>query len=80
MAPAMDLRHDLLFASDAALLGLAGAACLLLAMLAWQGQVRRQRRRELDAVGWVPWSGLSLLLFGVGLLALLVAVLGLLKG
>lgn len=79
MAPAMDLRHDLLFASDAALLGLAGAGCLLLAILAWQGQVRRQRRRHLDAVGWVPWSSLSLLLFGVGLLALLVAVLGLLK-
>lgn len=80
MASAMDLRHDLLFASDAALLGLAGAACLLLAIVAWQGQVRRQRRHDLDAVGWMPWSGLSLLLFGVGLLALLIAVIGLLKG
>lgn len=76
----MDLRHDLLFASDAALLALAGAACVLLAILAWQGQVRRQRRNQLDAVGWVPWSGLSLLLFGVGLLTLLVALTGLLKG
>ena len=76
----MDLIHDLEFASDAALLGLAGITCLLLAALLWLGQVRRQRRSDLDAVGWVPWSGLSLLFFGIGLLAVMIAGIGLLKG
>lgn len=76
----MNLRHDLLFASDAALLGVGGLVCLLLAALLWLGQVRRQRRNDLDAVGWVPWSGLSLLFFAIGALALMIAGIGLLKG
>ncbi len=76
----MSPLHALLFASDAALAALLGAGLLLLAALAWLGQVRRMRRSTLDAVGWVPWSGLSLLLFGIGALLLVLAVLGLLKG
>jgi hypothetical protein len=76
----MSLMHTLRFASDAALLGLAGAACMVLAALTWLGQMRRMRRTALDAVGWVPWSGLSLLFFGVGALALLVAAIGLVQG
>ena len=76
----MAILHELLFASDAALLGVVGLACLALAALLWLGQVRRQRRHDLDAVGWVPWSGLSLLAFGVGALAVIVAAIGLLKG
>jgi hypothetical protein len=76
----MSIIHDLLFASDAALLGVAGLACMLLSALAWLGQVRRQRRRDLDAVGVVPWTNLSLLFFAIGALALLLAGIGLLKG
>ncbi|MEO5708015.1 MAG: hypothetical protein ABIT10_04870 [Alteraurantiacibacter sp.] len=76
----MSLLHALRFASDATLLAVLGAVFLLLAALAWLGQVRRMRRTAIDAVGWVPWSGLSLLLFGIGALALLLAALGLLKG
>jgi hypothetical protein len=76
----MSLIHALRFASDATLLAVMGAAFLLLASLAWLGQVRRMRRKSIDAVGWMPWSGLSLLFFGIGALALLVAALGLLKG
>jgi hypothetical protein len=76
----MSPLHALRFASDATLLALAGGAFLLLAALAWLGQVRRMRRKSIDAVGWMPWSGLSLLFFGIGALALLVAALGLLKG
>lgn len=76
----MSLIHALRFASDATLLGVAGALLLLLAAVAWLGQLRRMRRSSIDAVGWVPWSGLSLLFFGVGALALMVAALGLLKG
>jgi hypothetical protein len=30
------------------------AGCL--ALLAWFGDRRRIRRRDLDAVGWVPWT------------------------
>ena len=76
----MAILHELLFASDATLLGVVGLVCLVLAALLWRGQVRRQRRHDLDAVGWVPWSGLSLLAFGIGALALIIAAIGLLKG
>jgi hypothetical protein len=76
----MAIIHALLFASDAALLALAGLVCLLLSALAWLGQVRRQRRNDLDAVGFVPWTGLSLLCFAIGALALLLAAIGLIKG
>lgn len=76
----MEIAHQMLFASDAALLGVAGLACLLLSALAWLGQVRRQRRHDLDAVGLVPWTGLSLLFFAIGALALLLSGIGLIKG
>jgi hypothetical protein len=38
-----------------------GAAATLLAALAWLGDWRRQRRKNADAVGWVPWVGLFFL-------------------
>ena len=47
----------LLFASDATLLGLAGGALLLVAAVAFVGERRRLRRRHIDAVGWMPWTG-----------------------
>ena len=40
----------------------AGAAALL-AILAGLAESRRQRRRELDAPGWVPWRGIQAVAF-----------------
>ena len=68
--------HTLHLLSDAARLGLAGGFCLVLAGLAWLGQLRRMRRRHQDAVGWVPWNGLSVLFFGVALLLFMLAAQG----
>ena len=33
-----------------------GIAAALIAALAWWGDRRRIRRRNLDAVGWMPWT------------------------
>jgi len=64
----------LLFASDATLLGLSGAALLALAFLAWLGERRRKRRISIDAVGWVPWTTVAFLSFFAGLVLLAVAL------
>ncbi|MDC0887038.1 hypothetical protein OAS19_04535 [Altererythrobacter sp.] len=76
----MDLLHQLIFASDAALLALWGAGFLLLAVLSMLGERRRMKRARIDRVGWVPWTGLFLAsaIIGGGLLAL--AVPGIVKG
>lgn len=37
----------------------AGAVLLLLAIGAGVADHRRQRRRHLDNIGWVPWRGLQ---------------------
>ena len=47
-----------------------GIAAALIAALAWWGDRRRIRRRNLDAVGWMPWTP-------VFFVALMVAVIGL---
>ncbi len=70
----------LLFASDATLLALAGAALLLVALAAFLGDRRRMRRRHIDAVGWMPWTTLSVLTTFAGLSLLAMAVVGWLKG
>ena len=38
-------------------LAIAGWACAALAVVAWLGDHRRNRRSEVDRVGWVPWTG-----------------------
>jgi len=65
-------KHFLLFASDATLTGLLGAALLALALFAALAERRRNRRKAIDAVGWVPWTAIFLAAcFGAaGLLAL----------
>ena len=47
-----------------------GIVAALIAALAWWGDRRRVRRRNLDAVGWMPWTP-------VFFVALMVAVIGL---
>ena len=70
----------LLFASDATLVGLGGVALLLLAAAAFVGERRRVRRRHIDAVGWMPWTTVSVLATFAGLSLLAVAASGWLKG
>lgn len=61
----------LLFASDAEIMALWGAAFLLLAGFAMLMERRRMKRAEIHRVGWVPWTGIFLLfaVIGGGLLA-----------
>lgn len=47
---------------------LGGAAAALVALVAWIADYRRERRRDLDRVGFVPWTG-------VFFFALIIAVL-----
>jgi len=70
----------LLFASDATLVGLAGGALLLVALAALLGERRRMRRKHIDAVGWMPWTTLSVLTTVAGICLLAVAAMGWLRG
>ena len=70
----------LLFASDATLAGMAGAALLALSFTAWLGDYRRRRRNSIDAVGCMPWSTLSFFAFFVGVVLLALAAKGWLAG
>jgi hypothetical protein len=68
------------FASDATLAGLWGGGLLLFALFALWRDVRRDRRKQIDAVGWMPWTGLFLTCAFVGFSLLLLALKGWLGG
>jgi len=68
------------FASDATLIGLAAAALLAMSVASFLGERRRVRRKHIDAVGWMPWSTVSVLTTFAGLSLLAMAVTGWLKG
>ena len=70
----------LLFASDATLVGIAGVGLLLVALVSYLGDRKRARRKHIDAVGWVPWSTLSVLTTFAGLSLLTMAAMGWLRG
>lgn len=73
--------HDFLtFASDADVLGMWGAAFLLLAGFALIMERRRMNRARIDSVGWIPWTGLFLTCAVVGGGLLAVAVPGIIRG
>lgn len=62
----------MLFATGTlATLGLAAAA---LALIAWLGDRRRLRRRDIDAIGWVPWTPVFFLALMAACVALGLAV------
>ena len=67
----------LLSASDAELAAFWGGIFLLIALSCMLMERRRSRRREINRVGWMPWTGLFLVfaVFGGGLLALSVPVI-----
>ena len=71
----MEFMNPLTFASDAALLAVAGAACWVLAVFCMLMDRLRERRRSverLERVGFVPWTGLflGLAIIGGGCLAM----------
>jgi len=74
------VSHYLLLASDATILALIAAALLALSGLALWGDVRRRRRRHIDAVGLMPWRDIAALACFAGLILLAMAVVGWLKG
>jgi hypothetical protein len=64
------------FASEATILGLWGGGLLLVSIVAAVGDLRRRRRRHIDAVGWVPWRDLSVVTAFAGLVLLAMATSG----
>lgn len=70
----------LLFASDATLIGIVGLALLLISLAAWLGERKRHRRQAIDAVGWMPWTTLSVLTAFCGTLLLAIAAMGWIRG
>ena len=75
----MKLPDSLLFASDAELSIFAGTAVLLVAALTRFAEARRIKRARIDRVGWVPWTGLFLILAVIGMTLIGLGVIGLLK-
>ena len=47
-----------------------GWGCVALAALAWWGDRRRVRRKDMDAVGWVPWTPVFFAALMVAVIAL----------
>ncbi|WP_260922510.1 hypothetical protein [Novosphingobium sp. 9] len=56
-------QTDLLFAAG-------GGACIVLAAIAWLADHLRARRRDLDRVGLIPWTGVFFMTFLPGILML----------
>jgi len=68
------------FASDATIAALWAGALLSLSLIAMLGDLRRRRRVDINAVGWVPWRDLSALTAFAGLVLLSMAASGWMKG
>jgi hypothetical protein len=71
---------ELIFASDAEMAAIVGAAFLVLAGFMNLAERRRVRRERIDRVGWVPWTGLFLVCAVVGLTLVGLGAIGLIRG
>lgn len=74
------LPDTVLFASDAEIAAIVGVGLLLLAACTNFAERRRVRRARIDQVGWVPWTGLFLVLTVIGVTLVVLGAIGLLKG
>ncbi len=54
------IHQFLAFASDGDMFAAVGAVCWVVAGIALVADRRRQKRRDLNHVGWVPWTGVFL--------------------
>jgi len=80
MHAAMKALHFLRFASDATILALIAGGVLMLSAFAFWGDVRRRRRRNIDAVGLMPWRDIAAISSIAGMVLLAMAVMGWIKG
>lgn len=65
---------DIDFADPGTFLWAAAAVLFVLAAIAAVAEHRRNRRRHLDRVGWVPWNLIQVLSFMASVVALALAI------
>ncbi len=68
----MDIAKALIFASEAEIVALWGAGFLLLAVVALFADKLRSKRKNINRVGFMPWTAIFMgsMIIGGGLLAL----------
>ena len=62
------------FASDATLVALIAVGLLIIAMLATLAEQRRNKRKHIDRVGWMPWTTIAVANFFGGMALLMLAL------
>ena len=73
----MMLNLDTLrFASDATIASLWGGGMLAIAGLSLWAETRRTKRKQIDAVGWMPWTKIFFVALLIGLTLMMMAVKG----
>jgi len=72
----MKVPDFLLFASDATLVAFAACGLLLVSIAALLGEMRRKRRKNIDAVGIMPWRDIAVLTLFGGVILMTFAITG----
>lgn len=62
------------FASDATLTAVVAGVLLLIAVLATFAEQRRMKRKQIEQVGWMPWTPIALASFFAGSALFMLAV------
>ena len=65
---------ELAFVSAETDLWVAAACLFVIAAIAAFAEHRRNRRRQLDRVGWVPWNAIQILSFMASVVAMALAL------